>query len=363
MNHRVSAHLPQSLLTWGLAKCLGHRILTAVLAWAAIRAHAEERMYPIYPVRGQIAVDGRLDEEAWRGAARGGDFLPFGALEPIAQTSFRVLYDADNVYFGIRANEDHPARLRIGAKDGGHIWLDDSIEIFVLPEQSKPYFQFAVNSIGSRFGTGSDGKQPSPDDWEALASHEADGYVVELRMPFALLGVSPETARHLYVNIGRNHTAGGSLRHSTWAPLSRSFHEPKRFARFCLRPAPVSPQKLAQIDSFVNLVLSCAIETLARRTGDEYERLIKLAGPVGKLSENAQALVRKWQQRTEAISRYCDYVTYFRAARTEDGFWERDHNILTRGPCAPVQSFIYGVQRAESDEGATYSLLLEALLR
>ena len=337
--------------------------LVAVVVSLTTSTRAAERAYPVYPVQGKIVLDGRLDEEAWHGAARGGDFLPFGALEPIAQTTFRVLYDADNVYFGVRAKEDHPERLRLKEKDGGHIWLDDSIEVFVLPERGKPYFQFAINSIGSRFGTNSDGKQPGLDDWEALASHGTDGYVVELRIPFVLLGASPDAARVLHVNIGRNHTTGGSLRHSTWAPLSRSFHEPTRFARFPLRPAPVSPQKLAQIDSFVNVVHNCAIEALARRTANEYARLIEMAGPVGELHKDAQALVRRWRRRRETISRYCDYVAYFRAARIEDGFWERDHNILTRGPCAPIQGFIYGVQRDESDDEATYSLLLEALLR
>jgi len=337
--------------------------LVTVVVSLTTPTRAAERAYPVYPVQGKIVLDGRLDEEAWQGTVRGGDFLPFGALEPIAQTAFRVLYDADSVYFGIRANEGRLERLRMREKDGGHIWLDDSIEVFVLPGRGKPYFQFAINSIGSRFGISSDGKQPGPDDWEALASHEAEGYVVELRIPFALLGVSPKMARVLHVNIGRNHTTSGSMRHSTWAPLSRSFHVPTRFPPFSLRPAPVSPQKLAQIDSFVNLVHNCAIEALARRTASEYARLIEMAGPVGELPKDAQALVRKWRQRRETISRYCDYVAYFRTACMEDDFWERDHRVLSNGPCASTESFICGVQRDASDEAARFSLLLEALLR
>src|SRR3954468_20724590 len=53
-----------------------------------------------------ITLDGRLEEQAWQLATAAKDFsqrLPTFGAAPTEPTEFRILYDDDNLYFGVTA--------------------------------------------------------------------------------------------------------------------------------------------------------------------------------------------------------------------------------------------------------------------
>src|SRR5437867_386486 len=72
-------------------------------------AHWYRRLKAV-KVSDKITVDGMLNEEAWAGAPVAGDFIQSEPLEgePSAErTEVRVLYDRENLYFGLYAHDSH----------------------------------------------------------------------------------------------------------------------------------------------------------------------------------------------------------------------------------------------------------------
>jgi len=329
------------------------------LAVLAVWARAAERVYPVYPLRGDIAIDGRIDEAAWGAAPRATDFLPVGTAEPVEQTTFRIVYDDAHLYVGIRAEESRMARIRVKAKDGGPVWTDDSIEVFVARQRARPYCQLCVNAAGSRTA----GPGPKPEDWEAFAAPGDGHYVAELKLPFSLVNVDPKTDKTLYINIGRNHTTGGFLRHSTWSPVGLSFHAPELFARLTLRPEDVSTAQVARIEGFVSLVGTSLVQSKIGETAAEYARLIVRADAVASADPGVTALVDKWRLKREETLAYRQYLEYFRPRYGSDALWDAEHAVLSSGPCARLGDFLYGVQSDPADEEAWYRLQLEHVLK
>ena len=76
----------------------------------------------IAPLKGSLTLDGKLDESAWKQADPQSGFSILKSrninnLKP-AQTEFRVLADAKNLYLGIRCSEPDMKNLTITAKKG-----------------------------------------------------------------------------------------------------------------------------------------------------------------------------------------------------------------------------------------------------
>ena len=125
---------------------------------------------------------------------------------------------------------------------GGRLWNEDSVEIFLAPA-FPVYFHFIVTTIGSRlisrFGQIGGFIPPTIEDWEAQSYKGDDFWSTEIKMPFETLGLdrAPQEGEIWRGNITRNITVftSGGDRHTTWAPLRSSFHEPLNFASFIFK--------------------------------------------------------------------------------------------------------------------------------
>ena len=65
-------------------------------------------------IAGGITLDGRLDEPAWKLASPVGDFIqrvPTNGMPSGERTEVRVLYDDDNLYFGVMCYDSQPSRI------------------------------------------------------------------------------------------------------------------------------------------------------------------------------------------------------------------------------------------------------------
>src|SRR4030095_15984099 len=70
-------------------------------------ARSERRLHPIKTTE-RITVDGRIDETVWEKAAVADGFIqnePDEGRPATEQTTIRVLYDRDNLYFAISAKD------------------------------------------------------------------------------------------------------------------------------------------------------------------------------------------------------------------------------------------------------------------
>jgi hypothetical protein len=160
-----------------------------------------------------IQIDGNLDESAWSKAAR---LTGFWQYQPVdgrpaeEQTEVLVWYGPDAIYFGVIAHDRNPAAIRATVADRDNIDKDDYIvlDLDTFHDRRRAFF-FGVNPLGAQSdGVRSEGAgqvsslipgstDKNPDfTWESKGHITAQGYQVEIRIPFKSLrypGSGPQT--------------------------------------------------------------------------------------------------------------------------------------------------------------------------
>ncbi|MDE2184503.1 MAG: carbohydrate binding family 9 domain-containing protein [Alphaproteobacteria bacterium] len=136
-------------------------------------------------------IDGDLSDPVWNKARPIEAFYqlePEEGAPPSEKTVVRVLYDEDNLYFGIMAYDDGPITARIKQRDGD-IDSDDIIRIYLDPDMTRRNaYIFEVNPLGAR----RDGLIQNNTDviyewntiWQAKTKIMPNGWSVEVKIPF-----------------------------------------------------------------------------------------------------------------------------------------------------------------------------------
>lgn len=144
----------------------------------------------------KITIDGQLDESDWKKVQVVDAFRQLNGADPSEQTRVRVLYDADNWYFGLEAlTEKAKSALKTAAAgpDDGKIGQDDSMEIFLAPPKST-YFHWMINSAGLVYDAkGMDKSFQS--GIEVKTTVQPDRYTIEARIPVARLAAVGSDAK------------------------------------------------------------------------------------------------------------------------------------------------------------------------
>lgn len=175
-------------------------------------------------------IDGNLDDAAWKTAGVCDNYWYYNGsskVEANYQTTTKVCYDDTNIYFGMYmkkgSNNYHEKE-----KDGGKIWEDDSIEIFFDPEAKNTFVQFGVNSLGYRFST------VGSVEFKTKAKKVDDGYILEIALPFSLIGRTPVSGEMWRANVCRSEY-DQIVPHSNWSCTYGSFLTPSRFGKFVFK--------------------------------------------------------------------------------------------------------------------------------
>ncbi len=154
------------------------------------------------------AIDGQLDDAAWKGAPASYRFFSIGGGQtpylgiPLADTSVQACHDGQNLYLGLRmADPDVKALRKVASADNPIEVLrkyDDTVVMFINAENARVR-QFAVNAGGLKYYAGSGDWGVTSEDlrqteWQAAAG-AADGYwTIEAAIPFAAMEVSAPPA-------------------------------------------------------------------------------------------------------------------------------------------------------------------------
>jgi len=164
----------------------------AVVGW---RARAARVTAP--PV-----IDGVLDDPAWTLAEPFDDFTqvdPDEGAEPSQRTVVRIIYDADNLYIGVRCFDDEPDRI-IGKelRRDGNIGSDDRISIVIDPYgTSRDGFIFQLSVTGARRDGLVENNRRFRIEWDGIwwgdSSRDAEGWSAEFRIPVKTISFSPES--------------------------------------------------------------------------------------------------------------------------------------------------------------------------
>lgn len=202
--------------------------VAASISAVAGAAHAADRSLSATRAQGPIAIDGALDEASWREAGVGTGFwqrAPNEGGPPAHETEFRVLYDHDTLYVGVRAHDDQPALIRdiLSRRDqeSPADWIEIGIDAY---NDKRTARVFAVNPAGvqrdylvfndNQIDVGWDAV------WSASARIDAQGWSAELAIPLNQLRFAPAAEQVWGIQVIR--TVGRSKEKTSWTPWPTS---------------------------------------------------------------------------------------------------------------------------------------------
>ena len=149
-------------------------------------------------LQGAIVIDGRADEAAWQGALVqeiGYEIQPGDNIPAPVQTTVRVGYTAEALYLAFRAQDPDPSKIRAHLRDRDTAFNDDWVGVFLDTfNDNRRGYELMINPLGVqsdliRDETNSNNQEdPSWDGlWQSAGRLTADGYEVEVRIPFSTL--------------------------------------------------------------------------------------------------------------------------------------------------------------------------------
>ncbi|MGB8508767.1 MAG: DUF5916 domain-containing protein, partial [Pyrinomonadaceae bacterium] len=172
------------------------------------------------------AIDGKLDDEAWKSAAVFKDFVqiqPGDNIAPSQQTEVRLGYDSRFLYIAFHAF-DEKGKVRATVPKRDNVFDDDNVGVFLDTFNDKrKAFEFIFNPLGVQADAiySNDDEDFSVDVvMESKGSVTDDGYVVEVAVPFKSLryeaGKDKLWGIHFFRHIKRFNNETDS-----WMPISR----------------------------------------------------------------------------------------------------------------------------------------------
>ncbi|MES2304754.1 MAG: DUF5916 domain-containing protein [Gemmatimonadota bacterium] len=173
-------------------------------------------------------IDGVLDEPMWREAAVLTDFSQYKPVDGVpAADSTQVLiwYSPTALFIGVRAY-DASGAVQATLANRDQIFTDDNIQVFLSTFNDKRQASFfAVNPLGiqadgalNEGGGGKDAVDLSQDFvWQSKGRVTADGYEVELRIPFKSLRSQQAKTQTWGINVVRG--VPRTAQQHSWMPL------------------------------------------------------------------------------------------------------------------------------------------------
>ena len=188
-----------------------HVLIAALLLCTPV-AHAQDAPAPsgttgstgiiaggrIPQLQGEIAIDGKLDEAAWQGALVQEidyDIQPGDNTPAPAKTVVRVGYTPDALYVAFHAMDPDPSAIRAHLRDRDALFNDDWVGVFLDTfNDNRRGYELVVNPLGVqgdliRDESNTENQEDASWDglWESAGQLTAEGYDVEVRIPFSTL--------------------------------------------------------------------------------------------------------------------------------------------------------------------------------
>lgn len=174
----------------------------ALLATSALGAAPVE--FEIPRLDAEITIDGQLDESIWDEAlvfSLDYETRPGENVTPPAETECRLLYTDTHLYYGCKAYDPEPDKIRAHYSDRDQAFGDDSIGLAIDPfSDHNTAFVLDVNPLGvqqDRIYIEATGRSDSTWDtiWASAGRLTDYGYEVEAGIPFSSLRFPRSTER------------------------------------------------------------------------------------------------------------------------------------------------------------------------
>lgn len=147
-------------------------------------------------LKGEISIDGKLDETVWQQAL---SFelnyvtLPYENTAPPVATKAYIFDGGDTLYIGFEAQEPSPENMRANLRDRDNVWDDDLVGIILdTYGTQKLAYHFYVNPLGVQIDAAqSEVNGTESDDWDTIwrsKTHQTKtGFSAEFAIPMTSL--------------------------------------------------------------------------------------------------------------------------------------------------------------------------------
>lgn len=179
-----------------------------------------------------IVIDGHFDEPEWQSAPIATGFVqsePHTGTAATENTEVRILFDADHLYIGAYLHDSEPNLLVVNdlKKDFDETQQDDFEVILDTFHDRTNGYAFITNIAGARADrqVSNEGREVNA-SWDGLWSVQttrvADGWTVEMEIPFKTLRFDFAKASDWGINFSRRIRRRNEV--DFWAPVPRSFN-------------------------------------------------------------------------------------------------------------------------------------------
>jgi hypothetical protein len=280
-------------------------IMLQVAAWGA---GAGEQVYPCYRALEAPIIDGEVEgDPVWQHIPGATGFRRLGGgYTEVKQTVARACWDDEAFYVSMVCEEPDAAQLKPTIKDWGETWLEDSVEIFVQPEEKGQVYQFGVTAGGAKGGW-----EGTPDVARCAAAAKigTNSYSIEIRIPYEVLKTRrPENGRKWRGTFCRNifTTKSGGDKFTNWSPLQSRFLEPENFATIVFVGNVLALEEARAVEEEINREYRQVIAAQLREASaeaPEYRKVLQEAAEDPVFGDQARALLRQWW-RIDRLSRH-----------------------------------------------------------
>ncbi|OPX32269.1 MAG: hypothetical protein B1H40_02815 [Candidatus Latescibacteria bacterium 4484_181] len=206
-------------------------LLASLIAFSS--GSAAPRQVTAVRVQQPPKIDGRLDDPCWKLARPASGFIqmdPDEGKPATEQTSFRVVYDQENLYIGIECLDSRPDKIvaRLVPRDS-NFWPGDVVGVVLdtFGDQQNCY-GFAVNPKGVQrdYRSAEDGSRgwggidlAWDGLWYSAAQITDEGWTAELAIPFKTVRFSRKRSQLWGINLHRYQSSKREDSH--WSFISR----------------------------------------------------------------------------------------------------------------------------------------------
>lgn len=220
-----------------MKKCYHQVVLTRILfvvsciGFLSSKAQKKNEQFQIHinKATSAIAVDGVMDEEAWKNAEVAKDFymvLPMDTSHSLVHTDVRMAYDEHNLYLIAECFQALPGPNYVESlRNDWNFGKNDNFLMFMDPfDDQTNGFAFGTNSAGAQWDgmmyAGSAVDLNWDNKWKSVVKNYNDKWVLELSIPFKSIRYKKGITRW-GINFSRNDLKTSEK--SSWAPVPRQF--------------------------------------------------------------------------------------------------------------------------------------------
>jgi len=185
------------------------------------------------PVPEPPVIDGRLDDAAWQSLPPQRGFVT-AATNQLADppTTLWIGRDDEAVYVALRCAEPRmdAVRAAVTEADGGVFDEECAVILFDVGRQRRPhgFVELAANLLGTKHDAFEDDHSWNG-AWRVAAQRGADGWAMEMAIPFSDLRGRPESGDLWGFNAGRYRHLEGVEQVFVWSPPAGSFWDSETF--------------------------------------------------------------------------------------------------------------------------------------